>query len=109
MCAGISRSPDAENRVRRRVEVTSTASGNLEIVIVADDMPLLVEAVLATVLESWALTVDGIDHLVMPVVRDDAGVLTEVGEGHRPSASRGSTCGHWPPRRVSTHPDSATD
>ena len=28
---------------------------------------------------------------MMPVVRDDAGVLTEVGEGHRPSASRGST------------------
>ena len=43
------------------VEVTSTASGNLEIVIVADDMPLLVEAVLATV-ESWALTVGGIDQ-----------------------------------------------
>ncbi|HMS73769.1 NAD-glutamate dehydrogenase [Gordonia sp. (in: high G+C Gram-positive bacteria)] len=88
--------PAAHDRVRRHievagrrepgtttVEVTSTASGNLEIVIVADDMPLLVEAVLATV-ESWALTVDGIDHPVMPVVRDDAGVLTEVGEG--PSA-----------------------
>ncbi|MCS3878567.1 glutamate dehydrogenase [Gordonia amarae] len=85
-------SPAAVDRVRRHievatrrepgvttVEVTATPDGGVEIVVVADDMPLLVEAVLATV-ESHALTVDGIDHPVLPVVRDKDGALTAVGE-----------------------------
>ena len=62
------------------VEVAATADGGVEIVVVADDMPLLVEAVLATV-ESHALAVNGIDHPVLPVVRDPDGLLTGVGAG----------------------------
>ncbi|GAA1480357.1 NAD-glutamate dehydrogenase [Gordonia sinesedis] len=57
------------------IEVVGGGSGGLEIVVVNDDMPLLVEAVLATV-EAHNLTVSRIDHPVMGVSRDDSGQLT---------------------------------
>ncbi|MET9200842.1 NAD-glutamate dehydrogenase [Gordonia sp. NPDC003585] len=52
------------------VEVTVGDSGGIDIVVVNDDMPHLVEAVLATV-EAHDLTVDRMDHPVMPVQRDN--------------------------------------
>ena len=61
------------------VDVSAGAAGT-EIVVVNDDMPLLVEAVL-TVVEAHGLTVSRIDHPVMSVSRDDSGTLTEIGAG----------------------------
>ena len=60
----------------RLVEVAGTESGGIEIVVVNDDMPLLVEAVLATV-EAHDLVVSRIDHPVIPVVRSSDGVLSD--------------------------------
>ncbi|EON33887.1 NAD-dependent glutamate dehydrogenase [Gordonia terrae C-6] len=71
-------------RVRRRgqalVEVTAGEGGTVEILVVNDDMPMLVEAVLATV-EAHDLTVDHMDHPVMPVRRDPDGTLVAVDTG----------------------------
>ena len=80
------------NRVRRHVGLASTRSAGqclvdvssgpsgTEIVVVNDDMPLLVEAVL-TVVEAHGLTVSRIDHPVMAVARDEAGTLSDIGAG----------------------------
>ncbi|MBD0023522.1 NAD-glutamate dehydrogenase [Gordonia pseudamarae] len=89
---GSAADPAALDRVHRHLEVAArrqpgettvavaaSAAGGVEIIVVADDMPLLVEAVLATV-EAHALTVDGIDHPVLPVVRRADGVLVAVEE-----------------------------
>ena len=51
----------------------------LEILVVAADAPLLVESVL-TVVDGRGLTVAGIDHPIMPVVRDTAGRLLAIGD-----------------------------
>ena len=48
--------------------------------VVNDDMPLLVEAVL-TVVEAHGLSVSRIDHPVMAVARDEAGTLSDIGAG----------------------------
>ncbi|MFT4126957.1 MAG: NAD-glutamate dehydrogenase [Gordonia sp. (in: high G+C Gram-positive bacteria)] len=61
------------------VEVAAGATGDTEIAIVTDDMPLLVEAVLATV-EAHGLSVVRIDHPVMTVTRTDDGDLTAIDE-----------------------------
>ena len=53
------------------VDVSGGDSGTIDIVVVNDDMPHLVEAVLATV-EAHDLTVGRMDHPVMPVQRADA-------------------------------------
>ncbi|MGV9859573.1 NAD-glutamate dehydrogenase [Gordonia sp. NPDC003425] len=63
------------------VDVIDSDGGGTEIIVVNDDMPLLVEAVLTT-LESHDLTVGRIDHPVLAVSRDDSGQLTAVGRGH---------------------------
>ncbi|MEY1675957.1 NAD-glutamate dehydrogenase [Gordonia sp. ABKF26] len=77
-------------RVRRRgqalVEVTAGEGGTVEILVVNDDMPMLVEAVLATV-EAHDLTVDRMDHPVMPVRRDSEGTLVAVDAGETTSES----------------------
>ena len=77
------------DQVRRHLEVAqrrqpgescidvATDAGSIEIVVVNDDMPLLVEAVLATV-EAHDLTVGRMDHPVMPVLRDAEGALIDV-------------------------------
>ncbi|WP_138917936.1 NAD-glutamate dehydrogenase domain-containing protein, partial [Gordonia effusa] len=81
--------PADVERVRRHVEVgqsrvpgehlvaVDAPGGPLSIFLVNDDMPLLVEAVLATV-ESLGLTVTRVDHPILNVVRDSDGDLTEV-------------------------------
>ncbi|MFE0747571.1 NAD-glutamate dehydrogenase [Gordonia sp. NPDC058843] len=77
-------------RVRRRghalVEVTAGEGGTVEILVVNDDMPMLVEAVLATV-EAHDLTVDRMDHPVMPVHRDPDGTLIGIDEGESAAES----------------------
>lgn len=60
----------------RLVEVAGTESGGFEVVVVNDDMPLLVEAVLASV-EAHDLVVGRIDHPVVQVVRSADGVLAD--------------------------------
>ena len=74
------------------VEVAATHSGGVEVVVVNDDMPLLVEAVLTTV-EAHDLSVTRIDHPILPVVRDDAGAIDDVTE--TPSHGRSSTAESW--------------
>ncbi|MBA4026257.1 MAG: NAD-glutamate dehydrogenase [Gordonia sp.] len=59
--------------------------GILSLVLVADDMPLLVESVVA-VLEAAGLTVVRIDHPIMDVRRGADGVLLEVGEQQQAEA-----------------------
>ncbi|MEE3850760.1 NAD-glutamate dehydrogenase [Gordonia sp. LSe1-13] len=68
----------AETRApgRTLVDVVATDSGGIEVVVVNDDMPLLVEAVLATV-EAHDLVVSRIDHPVIPVLRSADGVLVD--------------------------------
>ncbi|MEE4022641.1 NAD-glutamate dehydrogenase [Gordonia sp. PKS22-38] len=68
----------AETRApgRTLVDVAATDSGGIEVVVVNDDMPLLVEAVLATV-EAHDLVVSRIDHPVIPVLRSADGVLVD--------------------------------
>ncbi len=63
----------------RLVDVVATDSGGIEVVAVNDDMPHLVEAVLATV-EAHDLTVSRMDHPVVPVIRTDDGTLAEFCE-----------------------------
>ncbi|MFW0784585.1 NAD-glutamate dehydrogenase [Gordonia sp. CPCC 206044] len=63
----------------RLVDVAVTDSGGIEVVVVNDDMPLLVEAVLATV-EAHDLTVTRIDHPVVGVIRDADGTLAEFAD-----------------------------
>ncbi|MDL9944660.1 NAD-glutamate dehydrogenase [Gordonia sp. ABSL11-1] len=63
----------------RLVDVAATESGGIDVVVVNDDMPLLVEAVLATV-EAHDLTVTRIDHPVIPVIRSDDGTLSDFGD-----------------------------
>ncbi|GAC69070.1 NAD-glutamate dehydrogenase [Gordonia soli] len=60
------------------LDVITTGSGGVEVVVVNDDMPLLVEAVLATV-ESYELSVSRIDHPILSVVRGADGELSRVG------------------------------
>ncbi|WP_439032585.1 NAD-glutamate dehydrogenase [Gordonia terrae] len=62
---------------RPLVEVTADDRGGVEIVVVNDDMPMLVEAVLATV-EAHDLTIDQMDHPVVPVRRDPDGNLETI-------------------------------
>ncbi|MCZ0913606.1 NAD-glutamate dehydrogenase [Gordonia amicalis] len=59
------------------VDVVVDKSGAVEIVVVNDDMPLLVEAVLATV-EAHDLAIDKMDHPIMPVRRDADGRLAAI-------------------------------
>ncbi|MEO9327668.1 NAD-glutamate dehydrogenase [Gordonia aurantiaca] len=59
------------------VEVTAGESDAVEIVVVNDDMPMMVEAVLATV-EAHDLAVERMDHPVIPVRRDAEGRLETV-------------------------------
>ncbi|MDV7098884.1 NAD-glutamate dehydrogenase [Gordonia amicalis] len=59
------------------VEVAVDAGGAVEIVVVNDDIPLLVEAVLATV-EAHDLAIGKMDHPVMPVRRDADGGLEAI-------------------------------
>ncbi|RPA58342.1 NAD-glutamate dehydrogenase [Gordonia oryzae] len=59
------------------VEVSTDRSGGTEVVVVTDDMPLLVESVLAA-LEGRGMTVTRIDHPIMAVTRDEAGALTDI-------------------------------
>ncbi|MCR5980494.1 NAD-glutamate dehydrogenase [Gordonia jinghuaiqii] len=59
------------------VEVTVDEGGQIEIVVVNDDMPMLVEAVLATV-EAHDLSIGRMDHPVMPVQRDADGILVAI-------------------------------
>jgi glutamate dehydrogenase len=61
------------------IDVVTGGSGGTEIVVINDDMPLLVEAVLAT-LEGQGLTVGRIDHPIIAVTRDPAGTLTDIGD-----------------------------
>lgn len=69
------------------IEVVTGGSGGLEIMVVNDDMPMLVEAVLATV-EAHDLTVSRIDHPVMGVSRDADGRLTGFSrDRHGPAES----------------------
>ncbi|MGW0037201.1 NAD-glutamate dehydrogenase [Gordonia sp. NPDC003376] len=70
------------------VDVTTASSGGTEIVVVNDDMPLLVEAVLAT-LEGHGLSAVRIDHPILSVTRDAGGVLTDV------SGVRSGTLESW--------------
>ncbi|MFC9979722.1 NAD-glutamate dehydrogenase [Gordonia sp. NPDC127522] len=83
-------------RVRRRGEalvgVTAGEGGTVEILVVNDDMPMLVEAVLATV-EAHDLTVDRIDHPVIPVQRDPDGTLVAVDSGETTPESWIAVCG----------------
>ena len=60
--------------------------GSVLIALVADDMPLLVESVVAGI-EAADLMVVRIDHPILSVVRDDDGVLLEV---HGPEVSVGT-------------------
>ncbi|MYR05995.1 NAD-glutamate dehydrogenase [Gordonia sp. SID5947] len=84
--------PDEVDRVRRHldvaqrrghgerlVDIVASESGGVEVVVVNDDMPLLVEAVLATV-EAHDLAVTRIDHPVLPVIRSDDGSLSGFGD-----------------------------
>lgn len=59
------------------VEVTTDGAGGTDVVVVTDDMPLLVESVLAA-LEGRGMTVTRIDHPIMAVTRDEAGALTDI-------------------------------
>ncbi len=59
------------------VDVTVGESDSVEIVVVNDDMPMMVEAVLATV-EAHDLSVERMDHPVMPVRRDADGQIETV-------------------------------
>ncbi|MFW0790153.1 NAD-glutamate dehydrogenase [Gordonia sp. CPCC 205333] len=82
-------SPADVERVRRHIEVGRSRvpgehlvavdgpDGPLSIFLVNDDMPLLVEAVLATV-ESLGFTVVRVDHPILNVVRDSEGDLIDV-------------------------------
>ncbi|MFT4042171.1 MAG: NAD-glutamate dehydrogenase [Gordonia sp. (in: high G+C Gram-positive bacteria)] len=65
---------------RSMVEVVNTDAVGADIVVVTDDMPLLVEAVLAAV-EARDLSIGRIDHPVLAVTRDAAGRLTGVSRG----------------------------
>ncbi|NMN99633.1 NAD-glutamate dehydrogenase [Gordonia sp. TBRC 11910] len=81
-------SADAD-RVRRHVEIARSRvpgehlvavdapGGPLNVFLVNDDMPLLVEAVLTTV-ESLGLTVGRVDHPIFTVSRDSDGDLIDV-------------------------------
>ncbi len=62
------------------VDVAVDEGGAVEIVVVNDDMPMLVEAVLATV-EAHDLSIDRMDHPVMPVQRDTDGRLEAIDDG----------------------------
>ncbi|MFZ2509469.1 MAG: NAD-glutamate dehydrogenase domain-containing protein [Gordonia sp. (in: high G+C Gram-positive bacteria)] len=62
------------------VAVTRIADGDgLEIMAVAQDVPLLVESIL-TVLDDCGLTVAGLNHPVLPVSRDADGALLAIGD-----------------------------
>ncbi len=61
------------------VAVTEIAGGDLEIMAVAEDAPLLVESIL-TVLDECGLRVAGLHHPVLPVTRDAAGRLVSIGD-----------------------------
>ncbi|GAA3958935.1 NAD-glutamate dehydrogenase domain-containing protein [Gordonia caeni] len=61
------------------VDAGRIGDGVLEIMVVAADAPLLVESVL-TVVDAADLTVEGIDHPIMPVRRDDDGRLLLIGD-----------------------------
>ena len=74
------------------VDVAVTHSGDVEVIVVNDDMPLLVEAVLATV-EAHDLAVTRIDHPILPVIRDDAGTIDEIAE--TPRAGRAAIAESW--------------
>ncbi|WP_420714094.1 NAD-glutamate dehydrogenase [Gordonia sp. SL306] len=63
----------------RLVDIAASRSGGVEVVVVNDDMPLLVEAVLATV-EAHELVVTRIDHPVLPVIRHGDGTLSAFGD-----------------------------
>ncbi|MFW0796425.1 NAD-glutamate dehydrogenase [Gordonia sp. CPCC 205515] len=63
----------------RLVDVLATRSGGIEVIAVNDDMPHLVEAVLATV-EAHDLSVTSMDHPVLPVIRSDDGTLADFGD-----------------------------
>lgn len=69
----------------RLVDVVATRSGGIEIIAVNDDMPHLVEAVLATV-EAHDLSVTGMDHPVLPVIRADDGTLADFGDDEESTA-----------------------
>ncbi|MGC4964076.1 NAD-glutamate dehydrogenase [Gordonia sp. DT101] len=69
----------------RLVDIVASRSGGVEVVVVNDDMPLLVEAVLATV-EAHELVVTRIDHPMLPVIRDDDGTLSAFGDDEEPTA-----------------------
>lgn len=71
----------AESRRRGEsvVQVATDGTGGTDVVVVTDDMPLLVESVLAA-LEGHGMAVSRIDHPIMTVTRDGAGVLADVSE-----------------------------
>ncbi|MGC4932513.1 NAD-glutamate dehydrogenase [Gordonia sp. DT30] len=59
------------------VDVATDGAGGIEAVVVTDDMPLLVESVLAA-LERHGIAVGRIDHPVLTAIRDPQGVLTGI-------------------------------
>ncbi|MFM9376426.1 NAD-glutamate dehydrogenase domain-containing protein [Gordonia sp. VNK21] len=65
--------------------------GRIEIVVVADDAPLLVESVLAVAADA-GLAIAGLDHPIMPVHRDADGRLTAIGDGAGPGEPEAWVC-----------------
>ncbi|GAC57569.1 putative NAD-dependent glutamate dehydrogenase [Gordonia hirsuta DSM 44140 = NBRC 16056] len=61
------------------VSAAEISDGEIEVLVVVENAPLLVESVL-TVVDSLGLTVAGIDHPVMPVRRDADGALIAIGD-----------------------------
>ncbi len=87
------------------VEVVIDEGGAVEIVVVNDDMPMLVEAVLATV-EAHDLTIGRMDHPVMPVQRDSGGRLEAIDDVPVPAGSPGSSSAASPVIPASTRRNS---
>ncbi|MDL9938536.1 NAD-glutamate dehydrogenase [Gordonia sp. ABSL1-1] len=61
------------------IKVVVSDTGLVDIMVVVDDMPLLVEAVLATV-EAHGLTVEQMHHPLLPAHRDDDGHLRDIAD-----------------------------
>lgn len=59
---------------------SDTSERRLRIAIINDDMPFLVDSIAATI-TAHGLSIEQLLHPIVPVARDEEGVLTAIGEG----------------------------